>query len=358
MSRIDTGTITITGIRTTGGRRTVNRRRCAGVAALAMLSVAAIGPTADAAPPSVAPSAPHLLATLASHSGLGSTIGPDGALYFPEPAAGQISRVDPNSGAVSTFASGLPVQFIPLGGVMDVAFIDATAYALVTLVGADMFPGSPYTVGIYRIDSPTSSTVIADVGQWSIDHPPSGFSFFVPSGVQYALENYRGGFLVTDGHHNRILRVALDGTITQVASYGDVVPTGMEVVGDSVLFAAAGPTPHLPEDGKVVTLNPRTSVTTDIAAGARLAVDVERGRGQTVFALSQGTFQVGNDPGTPAMPDTGSLMKVDGHGGFTTVATGLDRPTSMEIIGNSAYIDTLDGDIWVVDNIASPPFGK
>ena len=32
--------------------------------------------------------------------------------------------------------------------------------------------------------------------------------FFVPTGVQYALEPYRGGFLVTDGHHNRVLRVA------------------------------------------------------------------------------------------------------------------------------------------------------
>ena len=35
----------------------------------------------------------------------------------------------------TVFASGLPPQVIPLGGVMDVAFIDDTAYALVTARG-------------------------------------------------------------------------------------------------------------------------------------------------------------------------------------------------------------------------------
>jgi len=335
------------------------RARRAGVAALALLAAASIGSAAQAAPPAAAtPSAPHLLATLPSNSGLGSTVGPDGALYFPEPAAGRISRVDPHTGSVSTFASGLPVQFIPLGGVMDVAFIDGNAYALVTLVADDLFAGSPYTVGIYRIDSPTTSTVIADIGQWAIDHPPSGFSFFVPSGVQYALESYRGGLLVTDGHHNRILRVTLDGAITQIAAYGDVVPTGMEVMGNSVLFAEAGPTPHLPENGRIASLDPRTGETTEIASGGRLLVDVERGRGQTLFALSQGFFEPGHDPGTPANPDTGSLLMFNGHGGLDTIASSIDRPTSMEIIDNSAYIATLDGDIWVVDNIASAPFGR
>jgi hypothetical protein len=30
----------------------------------------------------------------------------------------------------------------------------------------------------------------------------------------------------------------------------------------------------------------------------------------------------------------------------------------LEIIGNTAYIFTLGGDIWTVDNIASPPYGR
>jgi hypothetical protein len=345
------------------------RTRRAAVIAIALMSAAAIGSigtAVHASPLAAAPSAPHLLTTLPSHSGLGSTIGPDGALYFPEPAAGRISRVDPHTGAVSTFAGGLPVQFIPLAGVMDVAFINDTAYALVTLINPDLFPGSPYTaasrallpvrVGIYRIDGLHRSTLIADIGRLANDHPPTGFPFYVPSGVQYALDNNRSGFIVTDGHHNRLLSVELDGTITQVAAYG-VDPTGMDVSGNSELSAEAGPTSHLPGNATTAPLNPGTITTTEITAAARF-VDLERGPGQTLYALSQGTFQVGNDAGKPANPNTGSLVSVDGHGGFATVATGLDRPTSMEIIQNSAYIATLDGDIWVVDDIANAPFGK
>ena len=38
---------------------------------------------------------PELLATLAGGAGSGSTVGPGGALYVPQPAAGEIWRVDP-----------------------------------------------------------------------------------------------------------------------------------------------------------------------------------------------------------------------------------------------------------------------
>ena len=59
---------------------------------------------------------------------------------------------------------------------MDVAFIGQTAYVLVTLVGPDV--GGSGIVGIYR-----------------------------------------AGFLVTDGHHNRVLHVSLDGEVTEFATF-------------------------------------------------------------------------------------------------------------------------------------------
>src|SRR4029434_10286525 len=49
-------------------------------------------------------------------SAKGSTIDPDGALYVTEGAAGNISRVDPQTGEVTTFASGLPTAIISIGG--------------------------------------------------------------------------------------------------------------------------------------------------------------------------------------------------------------------------------------------------
>ena len=104
--------------------------------------------------------------------GSGSTVGPGGALFVTERAAGRVSRVDPQTGVVTTFASGLPpaIPAVGLGGPMDVAFFGGTAYVLVTLVGPDV--GGSDVAGIYRVDGPDDFTVIADIGTWSIDHPP------------------------------------------------------------------------------------------------------------------------------------------------------------------------------------------
>jgi len=288
----------------------------------------------------------------------GSAVGPGGALFVTAPLAGSIWRVDPKTGAVTLFASGLPARIPGLffigSGVVDVAFIGGTAYALVTGVGPDLEGDD--VVGIYRVDGPNSFTVVADIGAWSIDHPPAT-DFFVPTGFQYAIEPFRGGFLVTDGHHNRVLRVTRDGEITELIAFGNVVPTGLAVSGNSIYVAQAGPIPHEPEDGKVVVFGPKSTTATEVAAGARLAVDVEFGRGRTLFALSQGVWD-GPFEGTPALPNTGALVQVDRNGTFTVVAEGLDRPTSLEIINNTAYVVTIGGEIWTIDNIAGPPFGR
>ena len=134
---------------------------------------------------------------------------------------------------------------------VDVAFLGGTAYALVTGVGPDLEGDD--IVGLYRVDGPNSSTVVADLGAFSVANPPAT-DFFVPIGFQYAIESFRGGFLVTDGHHNRVLRVTRDGEITELIAFGNVVPTGLTVSGNSIYVAQAGPIPHEPEDGRVVLL--------------------------------------------------------------------------------------------------------
>jgi hypothetical protein len=328
------------------------------VAALIALMVPLV---ANAAAPA------ELLATLPGGAAAGSAIGPGGAMYVTQPASGEIWRIDRTSGNETLYASGLPQRFsqLPFGGVMDVAFIGSKAYALVSVVGtdfpADLFACNPQTVGIYRVNGPTSSTLIADIGTFSCDNPPTGFPFAVPMGVQFALEPYRGGFIVTDGHHNRVLRVWRDGAITQLIAFGDVVPTGLDVSGERIYLAEAGPVPHMPQDGKIVSFEPGSSTAETVASGARLAVDVEKGRGRTLFALSQGEFPCGGDPacaGSPASHDTGALMKANADGTFTTVADELDQPSSLEIVGRTAYVVTLGGEIWRIRGISGPPYGS
>ena len=303
---------------------------------------------ASAAHPSPAPNPSQVVTGL--EGGSGSTVGPGRALYVTESAAGRISRVDPKTGDITTFATGLPKSIIGLGGATDVAFIGRTAYALVTLVGPDV--GGSDIVGIYRVDGPDSFTVVADIGAFALSNPP-GFPIDVPTGLQYALETYRGGFLVTDGHHNRVYRVTRDGDVSELIAFDNIVPTGLAVKGKTIYMAEAGAIPHEPEDGKVVSFRPKSPTAKEVASGAPLLVDVEFGHGRDLFALSQGVFG-GGPPASPAEPNTGSLVKVNRKGTFTVVVDGLDQPTSLEFIRNTAYVVTLTGEIWKVKNVSDP----
>jgi len=154
-----------------------------------------------------------------------------------------------------------------------------------------------------------------------------------------------------------VLRVALDGAVNVLIAFDDVVPTGLAVLGNTVYMAEAGPVPHLPENGKVVAFGPKSPTPTAVASGAPLLLDVEFGRGRLLYALSQGPGVVGAPPGSPAQPDSGALVKVNGDGTFTVITDGLNLPTSLEFIGNTAFVVTLTGEIWRIDDVSGPPFG-
>ena len=180
------------------------------------------------------------------------------------------------------------IPAVGFGGPVDVAFLGRTAYVLVTLVGPDV--GGSDIVGVYRVDGPDRFTVVADIGV--LHRQPAGHRLLCAQRVQYALA-YRGGLLVTDGHHNRVLGVTGDGQITVLRAFTNIVPTGLEVRARTIYVAQAGPVPHLPKDGKVVAFRPASPTVRDVAAGGRLLVDVEFGPGHRLYALSQGVFRPG-----------------------------------------------------------------
>jgi sugar lactone lactonase YvrE len=316
------------------------------------------------APPKEAPAPSITLLAKPMAIGFGSTVGPDDMLYVTDPTEGQILRIDPATGDSTVFASGLP-KTPPSwgdGGIFDVTFIDNTAYALVSEVSADINDLDPNLDlhdidGIYRIDGADQFTIIADIGAWSIENPPDA-PVVVTSGVQYSFLPYGDGFVVNDGHHNRVLYVTLDGQITQVMKFDNVVPTGMALRGNDndLYMSQAGPLVQGPprvEIGQVVTFDMQAPNAVQLAGDIPLAIDVEFGPDHTLYALSQGTHLILDYEGSPADPNTGALLRINPDGTTTTVVGSLNQPTSVKFIGNTAYIVSYTGEIWKIENL--PP---
>ena len=83
-------------------------------------------------------------------------------------------------------------------------------------------------------------------------------------------------------------------------------------------------------------------------------------------ALSK-TVQSGDDPLT-ILDDVSfdieagasvAIVGASGSGKTTLLGllAGLDQPTSLEFIGNTAYVVTLSGEVWRIDGVSDPPFG-
>ncbi len=341
-------------------RSSITVTRCI-TAFAAALAIAFVVPSSDvwAGQTSQPPVVTVLNDTALGGLGSGSTIGPDGALYVTNGNDGTLVRIDPATGSETVVGSGLPHQVIGIGGAMDVAFIGHRAYVLVTLAGADV--GVPDAVmGIYRLKPDGTFSVFADLGTWSAEHPPPDPDWFLSQGVQYSLEVWRNGFVVADAHLGRVIRVDLRGQISELVAFDSTnsVPTGLESANGKVFVATAGPIPHLPSTSKINEVQRDGSVNVvgewgaDYAGNRGLIVDVEKGRHHRLYGLLQGYWDLEPIPeneGKPAAPNTGEIVAVGADGTFETVVSGLDRPTSLELVGPVGFVVTLTGTILRID---------
>jgi hypothetical protein len=126
--------------------------------------------------------------------------------------------------------------------------------------------------------------------------------------------------------------VTRDGEVHQLIQLPNVVPTGLDVKGAKVYLALAGPVPHRPEDGRIVSFRASSPEVRDVASGAPLLVDVER-CGHRLFGLAQGDFPEGQPPGSPALPTPASCASRTGtavSGCSSAASTGRPRSRSSE----------------------------
>ena len=197
---------------------------------------------------------------------------------------------------------------------MDIAFIGSTAYVLVTLVGPDV--GGSDVVGIYRVDGPNSFTVIADIGAFALANPPRPTSSFRQESSTRWKPIVAGSWSPMDTTTACCTSHSM-AQVSELIAFGNIVPTGLAISGNTIYMAEAGPVPHLPQNGKVVAFGPNSSS----ATRGRLGRSASRGRGvrsrsHAVRALA-GLLRAGPREGSPAEPDTGSLVGVNSDGTFT-----------------------------------------
>jgi hypothetical protein len=124
--------------------------------------------------------------------------------------------------------------------------------------------------------------------------------------------------------------VTLGGAIFEVQAFGNNVPTGLAMHDDTTFMAFAGPVPH-PREGSGV---------------ASFHWDAKSCRDRRPYVLSQGVGVPGAIDGAPAQPDTGQLLRLRRDGSSTVVVDSLDRPTSLEFLGTTAFVVTLAGEVW------------
>ena len=150
--------------------------------------VASITPAAASAPShSRFPKAVLLVSGL--EGGSGSTIGPDGALYVPEPgAAGSPASIraretSPRSRSVCRNASARSAErWTSLSLVVPPTFL--SLWSALTSAAATSTASTAWTAAVRQR--------CRRHRRLRAGHPPST-PFFVPTGVQYAMQPYRGG---------------------------------------------------------------------------------------------------------------------------------------------------------------------
>ena len=74
----------------------------------------------------------------------------------------------------------------------------------------------------------------------------------------------------------------------------------------------------------------------------------------SLYEILQG-FWDGPWEGAPAQSNTGALVRVNPDGTFTILKDGLNQPTSLEILGNTAYVVSLAGEVWTIETSTVRP---
>jgi hypothetical protein len=343
------------------------------VVPLVTLTLGTVAPLVWAAPALAAGKAAPKITVVVSglHNPRGITFGPGGALYVAEAGLGgsrtsvghctqvpnlgpytggftaRISRVNVHTGQRTTVASGLPSsQTNPqtgsdVLGVADVEFLGGTLYALTA--GAGCSHGLVGTNnGIRRVNLATgATTLIANLSAFQKAHPTKVIEpdDFEPDGTWYSMTVRDGALFAVEPNHGEVDRITASGNISRLidvsATQGHAVPTALVATPTGFLLGNLNTfDPGSATHAKVWRISP-TGHLTLVRSGLTAVTGVALHDG-TIYALEAFT---GSDVPSPAVANSGTVVRLGADGNWHPVVTGLSFPTAMSFgPDNALYV--------------------
>ncbi len=318
-------------------------RRCAVVLAGATALVGSL-----AAPPAAAKDkAPGTAPVTVVASGLDGPFGLGfgaGSLHVAEAFSGEVSSVNPRTGAVTTVASGLPFP----------ADVERIGNQLVVVTGGGSDAPISGDASVVVIERDGSSQVLADLEAYELAANPDGQQQFDENGFPidalsnpFSLLAQRGSgyVLVADAGANAVLSVSRTGEVTTFfvpplvttgACAGqtnndpehvgcDSVPTGLAYGPGNTLYVSTLSS-ETPGEGRVYLLDARTGDVLDVIGG----FDGPTG----VVVAPNGTVYVSEVFG-PSEGPPGRIVRVAPDG--TRTSASVPMPIGMELHGGTLY---------------------
>jgi hypothetical protein len=256
--------------------------------------------------------------------------------YTGSPTGSRISRINLRTGRRVTVADNLPSDQTAaaagshVSGVADVAFLGGRLYALMAAAGCSH--GVAGTVNDVRlVHRDGSTTQVADLSAFLMSHPVArpNAGDFEPDGTWYSMVAAGGRLYAVEPNHGEVDVISPRGNVHRLidvsASHGHIVPTSIAVGEDAFYLGNLGEfDPGANGHSSVFRLS-RSGHLSLVASGLTAVTGVAVRHGQ-IYALEAFT---GFFAPTPDVANTGTIVKLNRHGGWDTVATGLSFPTAM-----------------------------